>query len=157
MTGRSAPLRACRVLLGALAVAAGCFTGTASAQFVDHAQQPIPNSTASADANIAPGGLPGCRDGVVGAGCRLLAEPSVDPVPATIGSPNAPEDDLAAALSDLQGATTGADADAAAARARAILVGARVAGRAYSGIPLLNWNARTKVQTVPATPDTEVT
>jgi streptogramin lyase len=87
--------------------------------------------------------------------------PSDSPVPAArLGSPGAPEDDLAQALSDLAATTSTTTATIARGRALAILEGdarALAAGdetfldrKAYRGIPLLNWNLPRKVKTVPA-------
>jgi streptogramin lyase len=69
---------------------------------------------------------------------------------AALGSPSTPEDDLAAALDELGSADDPAVAEAAVARAIDILEGNPVPHAAYSGIPLLNWNAPAKVKTVPA-------
>src|SRR4051794_13989316 len=83
-----------------------------------------------------PGGL-GCAGGA-GESCRP---------PAETGSP---VDDLASALDRLADARDASAAAAARAEALAILEGTPLPGRAYSGIPLLNWNAPAKVRTVPA-------
>ena len=68
---------------------------------------------------------------------------------AALGSPSTPEDDLAAALDDLADAADVEAAEAARRRALDILEGNPVPNAAYSGIPLLNWNAPAKVKAVP--------
>jgi streptogramin lyase len=98
-------------------------------------------SAATAEAQ-AQGEL-GCADGG-GENCRP---------PAGAG---APVDDLAAALARLAGAPDATVAADARAEALAILEGTPIAGRAYSGIPLLNWNAPAKVLTVPAGEPVEI-
>jgi streptogramin lyase len=66
-----------------------------------------------------------------------------------LGSPGTPENDLAQALQDLAGAGT-TDAVATARKlALDILEGNPLAGKAYSGLPLLNWNAPQKIKPVP--------
>src|SRR5215211_2541822 len=83
-----------------------------------------------------PGGL-GCAGGG-GENCRP---------PAGTGTP---VDDLAAALGRLAEARNATDAADARSEALAILEGTPLPGRAYSGIPLLNWNAPAKILAVPA-------
>jgi hypothetical protein len=72
---------------------------------------------------------------------------------AALGSPGDPESDLAAAL-DSMGAAAAANDRAKAASARNlavdILEGNPIGGKAYSGMPLLNWNSPAKVKNVPA-------
>jgi streptogramin lyase len=85
---------------------------------------------------------------------KLLATPSspADDAPAALaalGAPEGPEEDLAAALDRIVAATTQSAAASARRFALDILEGAPLA-RAYSGIPLLNWNAPAKIKTVPA-------
>src|SRR5947208_510611 len=72
---------------------------------------------------------------------------------ASLGSPGDPETDLGAAL-DSMGAAAAANNRSAAASARQlainILEGNPIGGKAYSGMPLLNWNSPAKVKNVPA-------
>ena len=72
---------------------------------------------------------------------------------AALGSPGDPEDDLADAL-DAMGAAASSGNRSAAASARSlainILEGNPIANKAYSGMPLLNWNSPAKVKNVPA-------
>jgi virginiamycin B lyase len=65
------------------------------------------------------------------------------------GDTGSPEDDLAEALDLLGSAPDAAAAAAARTRALAILEGDPIPRKAYSGLPLLNWNAPAKVKTVP--------
>ncbi|MGI8780882.1 MAG: hypothetical protein ACR2L8_12100 [Solirubrobacteraceae bacterium] len=107
---------------------------------------------AGAEAEVV--GELGCAGGA-GERCRPLADPCTPAddsgtALAGLGSPGAPVDDLAAALERLAVAGDPVVADAAQAEALAILEGAPLARRAYSGIPLLNWNAPAKLRTVPA-------
>jgi streptogramin lyase len=86
---------------------------------------------------------------------RWLADPASplddDPLAlAKLGSPGSPESDLAAALETLAATTDPAAARAARGTALDILEGERIDGKAYSGLPLLNWNSPAKVKTVPA-------
>src|SRR3954462_3595440 len=72
---------------------------------------------------------------------------------AALGSPGDPEADLAAALDNMGAAAAGNDrAKATSARNLAIdiLEGNPIGGKAYSGMPLLNWNSPAKVKSVPA-------
>src|SRR5436309_1745523 len=90
---------------------------------------------------------------------QLAAPPSIlekltlpfdgTPAPGT-GDTDSPEDDLARPLGDLAGAPDAAAAANARTLALAILEGDPIPRKPYSGIPLLNWNAPAKVQTVPA-------
>lgn len=88
---------------------------------------------------------------------KLLADPATplddDPAAlALLGSPGNPEDDLAGALDVLADPDPTIDSIARAAareRALAILDGTPIAGKAYSGMPLLNDNPAAKVKTVP--------
>src|SRR3954452_22961941 len=72
---------------------------------------------------------------------------------AALGSPGDPETDLASAL-DAMGAAAAANDRAKATSARNlaidILEGNPIGGKAYSGMPLLNWNSPAKVKSVPA-------
>src|SRR5947209_4602618 len=72
---------------------------------------------------------------------------------AQLGSQGNPEDDLGNAL-DTMGAAAAAGNTSAAANARQlaidILEGNPIANKAYSGLPLLNWNSPAKVKSVPA-------
>ena len=86
---------------------------------------------------------------------QLLAKPFspelADPaVLAKLGSPASPEEDLTDAIDALATAPDAASATAARQRALDILEGNPIAGKSYSGIPLLNWNLPEKVKTVPA-------
>ena len=69
---------------------------------------------------------------------------------AALWSPGTPENDLAAALDTLAGAASASEAEDARRRAVDILEGNPINKKAYSGIPLLNWNPPSKVKTVPA-------
>lgn len=69
---------------------------------------------------------------------------------AALGSVGDPESDLADALAQLSSAGDASTATDARTRALAILEGAPLDKKTYSGIPLLNWNAPAKVKTVPA-------
>jgi streptogramin lyase len=80
----------------------------------------------------------------------LLADPFSDPRPAGVGPTPDPEADLAAALDSLAAAPDVAAATSARQLALDILEGNPLAGRPYSGLPLLNWNAPAKVKPVPA-------
>src|SRR6202011_675364 len=86
---------------------------------------------------------------------RLLAAPQQptanDPAALSLlGSPGTPEDDLRNALDALAGAADTATASSALQQALDILEGNPLPTKAYSGIPLLNWNVAAKVKTVPA-------
>jgi streptogramin lyase len=86
---------------------------------------------------------------------QMLLDPSspADDSPASLAALQSigdPETDLAAAIDAMAAATNTGDADAARQRALAILDGSPVAGKVYSGMPLLNWNGPAKVKTVPA-------
>ena len=113
----------------------------------------IPHSEPTLEGNLA--GAPGCRSGTPGPACRPLLDPGSpgdDPADAlaALGRPGSPEDDLAAALRAMRSAPDAAAAGKAADEARAILAGEPLEGRAYSGIPLLNWNVPARVRRVPA-------
>src|SRR3954453_1868146 len=72
---------------------------------------------------------------------------------AALGSPGDPETDLASALDSMGAAAAANDrAKASAARNLAIdiLEGNPIGDKAYSGMPLLNWNSPAKVKSVPA-------
>src|SRR3954468_2307335 len=72
---------------------------------------------------------------------------------AALGSPGDPETDLGAALDAMSAAAAANDrAKASSARNLAldILEGNAIGGKAYSGMPLLNWNSPAKVKSVPA-------
>jgi hypothetical protein len=103
-----------------------------------------------------------CADTFAAARCVKLAEPGSpedDPAEAraALGRSGAPEDDLLAALDALADAPDVAAAVRARDEALAILEGTPLPGRAYSGIPLLNWNAPAKVKSVPAGGEVTVT
>jgi streptogramin lyase len=99
-----------------------------------------------------------------GVGAQFAAPPSVvralatpgspgdDPAGAlaALGSPNSPQDDLEDALDALASAPDSGAAAAARQLALDVLEGNPLAGRVYSGIPLLNWNVPARVKTVPA-------
>jgi hypothetical protein len=69
---------------------------------------------------------------------------------AALGSPGSAEDDLGTALDTLASAPNPTIASSARTLALNILEGNQIAGKAYSGIPLLNWNSPAKIKTVPA-------
>src|SRR5437660_7053531 len=75
---------------------------------------------------------------------------------AALGSSATPEDDLGAALDALRDASSVSDAQAARRRALDILVGNPIAGKAYSGMPLLNWDVPSKIKDVPPGGDVQV-
>src|SRR5262249_22804012 len=79
-----------------------------------------------------------------------LALPSDGTPAAGTGDTGSPEDDLAQTLDDLSAAPDAAIAASARTLALSILEGDPIPGKAYSGLPLLNWNAPAKVKTVPA-------
>ena len=140
-----------RLVLALLAVSATIATPAASGALRDTSGAEVPGTGGTV--------LDGSR-GCVGAtaqqpGCRPLA--NTIPLSGTeAASPAQPEDDLAAALAAMAGAGDAAAAADARTRALAVLEGTPIAGRAYSGIPLLNWNAPAKVKTVPAGGTVEV-
>jgi hypothetical protein len=72
---------------------------------------------------------------------------------AALGSPGDPETDLVGAL-DSMGAAAAVNDRGKAASARQlaldILEGNAIGGKAYSGMPLLNWNSPAKIKSVPA-------
>ena len=72
----------------------------------------------------------------------LLGTPFSQPRPVSVGSPNSPEEDLAQILTTLGTETDVTVANALRQRAIDILEGNPVADAAYSGIGLLNDNAR---------------
>ncbi|MEA2256909.1 MAG: virginiamycin lyase [Solirubrobacteraceae bacterium] len=88
---------------------------------------------------------------------QLLGDPFSAPRPANVQPTGAPDDDLEAALSTMVGAPDAATAAAARQEAIDILEGNPIPGRPYSGLALLNWNAPSKVQTVPGGPNPNVT
>jgi streptogramin lyase len=75
---------------------------------------------------------------------------------AALGSSATPEDDLGAALDALRDASSVTDAQDARRRALDILEGNSVPDRTYSGMPLLNWDAPSKVKDVPPGGDVRV-
>src|SRR2546423_2345103 len=122
-------------------------TASAASAMVDLSGSPIAN-TSNPQAQVVGGPT------VV----QKLADPATpnddDPSAlAALGSPGDPEDDLAGAL-DTMGVAAAAGDRTRAANARAlainILEGNPVAKKAYSGMPLLNWNSPAKVKSVPA-------
>jgi virginiamycin B lyase len=129
----------------ALAVALAA-PGSAGAWLTDAGGEPIPN-TDSSSPSAQLDGLPTVE--------RLLAEPfspEDDDAGAlgALGPTGAPDDDLGAALDRMAAAQDAAEGSAARAEALAILTGAPLPGRPYSGIGLLNWDAPRKVGHVPA-------
>ena len=132
---------------------------------------PLVTAAAALAAAAAPawavGGFPGIANtGAGDPGAQLAAPPALtqpltlpfDGTPAAgTGDTTSPEDDLADALDTLATAPTPATATAARTLALAILEGDPLPRKAYSGIPLLNWNAPAKVQTVPAGGNVTVT
>src|SRR3954451_573277 len=59
---------------------------------------------------------------------------------AALGSSATPEDDLGAALDALRDASSASGAQDARRRALDILLGTPISGKAYRGMPLLNWD-----------------
>ncbi len=117
----------------------------------------MPNTAAGAQLTSAPS----CAGAATGA-CRrlaLAATPGDDPAAALarLWSPRGPQEDLASALDALGTAGTASAAAAARDEAIAILEGRALPGRAYDGIPLLNWDAPRRVRTVPAGGTVDVT
>ena len=74
----------------------------------------------------------------------------------TLGSSATPEDDLGAALDALRDASSVSDAQAARRRALDILLGNPISRKAYSGMPLLNWDVPRKIKDVPPGGDVRV-
>ena len=153
-----ARLRAAIVVTTA-AIAAGAAFGTdpARAAIEDVGGSAVP-ATETTGLAAQLDGPAGCRGG----GCALLAEPGSPgnddaEALAGLGRSTSPEEDLAAALDRLARATTAEQAAEAQQEALAILEGRPLAGRAYSGIPLLNWNSPAKVKTVPAGGTVDIT
>ena len=131
--------------------------GSARAALTDTAGVAVPNTAAGAQLASAPS----CAGAATGA-CRrlaLAATPGDDPAAALarLWSPRGPQEDLARALDALAIATTTAAAATARDEAIAILEGRPLPGRAYDGMPLLNWDAPRKVRTVPAGGTVDVT
>src|SRR3954452_5638509 len=125
----------------------GALAPVASARLDDLGGQPIPN-TGNPQAQLVGG------PSVV----QKLGTPATpgDDNPnalAALGSPGDPEADLVAALDSI-GAAAAANNRSAAASARTlainILEGNPIGGKAYSGMPLLNWNSPAKIKNVPA-------
>lgn len=85
------------------------------------------------------------------------ADPAEAAAAAALWSPGTPEGDLADALDAM--ATTGDPTVAQSRRSLAldILEGNAIDKKAYSGIPLLNWNAPAKIKTVPANGEVVIT
>src|SRR3954452_15497840 len=73
-----------------------------------------------------------------------------------LGSSATPEDDLGAALDALRDASSATEAQDARRRALDILLGNPISGKAYSGMPLLNWDVPRKVKDVPPGGDVRV-
>ena len=110
----------------------------------DLAGNPVPNTSIASPTAQQSGST------VVG---TLLGTPFSLPRPASVGSPNSPEEDLAKILTSLGTETDVTVANTLRQRAIDILEGNPVADAAYSGIGLLNDNANPvahKVKTVPA-------
>src|SRR4051794_6881847 len=122
----------------------------------------VPNTGPGADADAGFGHVAGAPNVL---GDHLLGAPfdanDSDPGEASAGaallSPGTPENDLAAALDAMAGAASASQAEDARRRAVDILEGNPIAKRAYSGIPLLNWNPPSKVKTVPAGGTVDIT
>src|SRR3954454_20922415 len=74
----------------------------------------------------------------------------------TLGSSATPGDDPGAALRALRDASSVSDAQAARRRALDILLGNPISRKAYSGMPLLNWDVPRKVKDVPPGGDVRV-
>src|SRR5262249_43874760 len=147
--------------------------GAASAApLVDHFGAAIPNTEAGGRVSDPGNAIDGPITRVAAGGAQVSALPTIlQPLglsqtalnqPAGAGSPNSPEEDLAAALDALAAAPTQVAADAARQEALDILEGntnpanlpslcpASLATppRAYCGIPLLNWQPQSKQKTV---------
>ena len=142
--------RAASTIAALAAIAIATTAGPARAALTDAAGTPVPNTSAGAQLASAPS----CAGAATGA-CRRLAlatTPGDDPAAALarLWSPRGPQEDLAGALDALGNATTPAAAAAARDEAIAILEGRPLPGRAYDGIPLLNWDAPRRVRMVPA-------
>lgn len=145
------------VAVGALLLA----PATASAALTDSSGRVVPGTDWSSPAAqlLEP---PSCVEPGTAPRCERLAEPgspdddSAD-ARAALASSGAPEDDLHEALDALAAAADAASAIRARDEALAILEGRPLPGRAYSGIPLLNWNAPAKVKAVPAGGEVTVT
>src|SRR6185503_1424074 len=149
-------------LLGLRGIVACATTCLALLLATASAQAQLPNTGPGADPEAGFGHVEGTPTVL---GDRLLASPfnpdNSDPAEAAaaaaLWSPGTPENDLAAALDAMAGANTAAEADAARGLALDILEGNPIAKKAYSGIPLLNWNSPAKVKFVPAGGTVEVT
>src|SRR4051812_313365 len=139
MPGSLASRRALGLLLGCLVAAGFAPTRAAHADFTSGGA-PIANTSASLTGNLV--GPVGCQAGP-GPTCDTIS------LPGTSGA-QAPEDDLADALTRLASTADPAVAADAVTEARAILAGDPLPGRAYSGMGLLNWAPFAKVATVPA-------
>src|SRR4051812_3460078 len=134
-------------LVTAAALGLGLLAPAAGAQ--------IPNTGAGADPVSGFGHVTGSPSVLPD---RLLASPfdPADSTPAEVAAAGAlwsdatPENDLGEALDAMASAGSASAAAAARDRALDILEGNPIAKKAYSGIPLLNWNAPAKVKTVPA-------
>src|SRR3954469_2226826 len=85
------------------------------------------------------------------------SDPAEASATAALLSPGTPENDLAAALDAMAGAPSASEAESARRRAGDILEGNPIGKKAYSGIPLLNWNPPSKVKTVPAGGTVDIT
>src|SRR3954453_2659813 len=123
---------------------------------------PVPNTGPGADPEAGFGQVEGTPQVL---GDRLLGAP-FDPndgnpaeasATAALWSPGTPENDLAAALDAMASAASASEAEDARRRAVDILEGNPIGKKAYSGIPLLNWNPPSKVKTVPAGGTVDVT
>src|SRR4051812_9287177 len=123
---------------------------------------PVPNTGPGADPEAGFGQVEGAPQVL---GDRLLGAP-FDPndgnpaeasATAALWSPGTPENDLAAALDVMASAASASEAEDARRRAVDILEGNPIGKKAYSGIPLLNWNPPSKVKTVPAGGTVDVT
>src|SRR4051794_459229 len=122
----------------------------------------VPNTGPGADAEAGFGQVEGAPHVL---GDQLLDAPfdanDSDPAEASAAaallSPGTPENDLAAALDAMAGAASASQAEDARRRAVDILEGNPISKKAYSGIPLLNWNPPSKVKTVPAGGTVDVT
>jgi len=142
----------CRRLAGPVVTVMLLVAPPSASALVDHAGTPIANtSTSGTAAQLASGPTV----------TQKLFSPATpgddDPaLLATFGSSATPEDDLGAALDALRDASSATAAQDARRRALDILLGNPIPGKAYSGMPLLNWDIPRKVKDVPPGGDVRV-
>lgn len=139
---RSCPTRPVRAIV--LAFALSVAAAVPAVAITDLAGTTIPNTSTTSRTVQQTGST---------TSSTLLGTPFAAPRPASVNSPNSPEEDLSEALATLATTAVPAIAEGARTRAVAILTGTPVADAAYSGIGLLNDNptpATHKVKTVSA-------